>query len=121
ALEQGSAPNETADIIMANLHQIPPRAEKVMLYDFYNDRETEVLSKKGLSPQKHAENLYRKGKNRKIEIRQLQKNLEDKENHLLEIETQLEEAALISNFKELRAFEKDHNLLSIKKDQQEAI
>src|SRR5690606_12597243 len=78
ALEQGSAPNETADIIMANLHQIPPRAEKVMLYDFYNDRETEVLIKKGLSPQKHAENLYRKGKNRKIEIRQLQKNLEDK-------------------------------------------
>lgn len=120
-LEQESAPNETADIIMANLHQIPPRTEKVMLYDFYRDRETEVSIKKGLSPQKHAENLYRKGKNRKIEIQQLQKNLEDKENHLLDLETQLEEAALISNFRELRAFEKNHNLISTKKDKQETI
>ncbi len=120
-LEQGSAPNQIADIIMANLHQIPPRAEKVVLYDFYNDRETEVAIKTGISPQKHAENLYRKGKNRKIEIRQLQKNLEDKENYLLDLETQLEEASLISNFKELRLFEKEHNLLSVRKDQQDAV
>ena len=120
-LQQGTPPNHLADIIMANLHQIPSEVEKITLYDFYRDQDVEVTLKRGLSPQKQAENLYRKGKNRKIEIQQLQKNLQDKENYLLEIETQLEEIAHISQFKALRAFEKENNFTSVKKDQQETI
>ncbi|MEX2595158.1 MAG: NFACT RNA binding domain-containing protein [Anditalea sp.] len=120
-LEHQSAPNKLADIIMANLHQIPMSAEKVTLFDFYNDQEIDVAIKKGVSPQKHAENLYRKGKNRKIEIKQLQKNLQEKENYLLDIETHLEEVGEISNFKELKAFIKENNLISQQKGQQENI
>lgn len=120
-LERETSPSQLADIIMANLHQIPIGAESVLLFDFYNDRQVEVRLKRGVSPQKHAENLYRKGKNRKIEIQQLQRNLEDKENYWLELERQLEEVAAIDSFRELRAFEKDNNLVSSKKEQQEAI
>jgi predicted ribosome quality control (RQC) complex YloA/Tae2 family protein len=120
-LEHQRGPNQLADIIMANLHQIPLRAEQVTLYDFYNDQEIEVAIKKGLSPQKHAENLYRKGKNRKIEIQQLQKNLQEKENYLLDIETQLEEVLEMGNFKDLRAFVKENNLQPQQKLQQENI
>jgi predicted ribosome quality control (RQC) complex YloA/Tae2 family protein len=120
-LERETSPSQLADIIMANLHQIPRGAEQVSLYDFYRDEQIEVSIKRGMSPQKHAENLYRKGKNRKIEIGQLQKNLEDKENYLLGLETMLEEVAGIRHFKELRAFEKENNLISASKEQQEAI
>lgn len=120
-LEQESSPSQVADIIMANLHQIPTGAEKVSLYDFYRDEQIEVIFKRGTSPQKYAENLYRKGKNRKIEIQQLQKNLEDKENYFLALEAQLEEATGIAHFKELRTFEKENNLISARKEQQEVI
>src|SRR5690554_4111128 len=120
-LEQGMAPNQLADIIMANLHLIPTGIDNVILYDFYRDQDLAVNIKRGLSPQKQAENLYRKGKNRRIEIQQLQKNLEDKENYLLEIDMHLEEIADISHFKALRAFEKENNLLPAKKEQQESI
>ena len=120
-LENESAPNLLADIIMANLHQIPNRAEKILLYDFYNDQEIEVALKKGMSPQKYAENLYKKGKNRKIEIYQLKKNLQEKESHYLDIESHLEEVGRISDFKALRTFVKENNLISQKKGQQENI
>ena len=120
-LEEESSPSQLADIIMANLHQIPAGAEKANLFDFYRNEPIEVKFKRGVSPQKQAENLYRKGKNRKIEIQQLQKNLQDKEDYYLSVEAQLEELAKITHFKELRAFEKENNLISVKKDQQEAI
>src|SRR5690606_1814048 len=94
---------------------------KTLLFDFYRNETIEVKLKRGVSPQKHAESLYRKGKNRKIEIQQLQRNLEDKENYLISVEAQLKEVAEIKHFKELRLFEKDNNLIAAKKEQQEAI
>src|SRR5690606_17627308 len=120
-LEVETSPSQLADIIMANLHQIPPGAEEVSLYDFYRDEQIEVKLKRKMSPQKQAENLYRKGKNRKIEIEQLQKNLEDKESYLQALEKHLEEVAGITHFKELRSFEKENNLLTSKKEQQETV
>lgn len=119
-LEEQTAPSQIADIIMANLHQISPQEESVTLYDFYHDENISVNIKRGVSPQKHAENLYRKGKNRRIEIQQLKSNLEDKENYLLEVELQLDEVRDLDNFKVLRAFEKENNLISAKKNKQES-
>ena len=75
-----------------------------------------------ISPQKHAENLYRKAKNRKIEVQQLQKNIREKENYLLEITGFLEEVKAIDNFKELKVFVKEKNLNNAnKKGVQETI
>ncbi|GGF17049.1 NFACT RNA binding domain-containing protein [Echinicola rosea] len=117
-LQDSPPPSQTADVIMANLHQIPQGAETTTLFDFYQNKETIIKLKKGLTPQKYAENLYRKSKNRKLEIQQLQKNLSEKEDYYLQLETLLEELAPIDNFKELRAFSKTHQLSTKPKEDQ---
>ncbi len=111
-------PSQLADIIMANLHQIPQEAEKVMLFDFYNNEEIEVSLKRGVKPQLQAENLYRKSKNRNIEIQKVQQNIAERENYLLEIQRQLETLAGMEQFKELRQFLKDEKLIRKQQDQE---
>jgi len=121
-LELGASPAQLADIIMANLHQIPATSKEATVFDFYNNREIRLEMKPEISPQKHAENLYRKAKNRKIEVQQLQKNIREKENYLLEITGFLEEVKAIDNFKELKVFVKEKNLNNAnKKGVQETI
>jgi hypothetical protein len=83
---------QTAHLIMANLAQIPPRAESVVLFDFYHDIAREIKLKKDLSPQKNAELYYRKAKNVGEEINQLQKTIEIKTKELTELEVALEHA-----------------------------
>ncbi|GEO22987.1 NFACT RNA binding domain-containing protein [Cyclobacterium qasimii] len=84
-MENEPPPSQTADIIMANLHQIPVGTEKVSLFDFYANETREIALKRGVSPQKFAEQLYKKSKNKKIEFEQLRKNLAQKEKDLEEI------------------------------------
>ncbi|WP_339922828.1 NFACT RNA binding domain-containing protein [uncultured Cyclobacterium sp.] len=90
AMENEPPPSQTADIIMANLHQIPVGTELVSLFDFYANETREIALKRGLSPQKFAEQLYKKSKNKKIEFEQLRKNLAQKEKDLEEIATEEE-------------------------------
>ncbi|MFC4871384.1 NFACT RNA binding domain-containing protein [Negadavirga shengliensis] len=120
AMEDEAPPSQIADVIMANLHQIPKGKESVQLFDFYRNEEIEVHIKKGLTPQKHAENLYRKNKNRKIEFDQLRKNLEVKEALLAQLEMDLEEVTSIADFKALKAFIQHRGLTPSKKQDQEA-
>jgi len=119
ALQQSAAPSQTADIIMANLHQIPQGASEVELFDFYQNKNISIKMKKGVSPQKFAENLYRKSKNRKIELEQLGKNLSEKETYILELEAMLEDLRNLEDFKALREFAKHHHLAKDTKIQQE--
>ena len=121
SLEMDTSPHQLADIIMANLHQIDPQSEEVTLFDFYQNRDISVKIKRGTSPQKHAENLYRKGKNRKIELEQLKKNLEQKENLLLDLEIQLNEINEIEDFRSLRSYQKQHQLTTKSKSQTEQV
>lgn len=109
-LENATSPGQLADIIMANLHQIPPGTEEITLYDFYRDQMLPVTLKRELSPQKFAENLYRKAKNRKKEIAQLEKNIGEKEKHAEILLSQKEEVVGLTHFRELRAFTKDQGL-----------
>src|SRR5690606_31827455 len=120
-LESDQPPNHLADIIMANLHQIPKGADKATLFDFYNNREIEVTIKKGFSPQKQAEILYRKSKNRRIETRQLQNNLQEKQIQLQLIESRLGDLLEINDFKELRTFARENSSASLKKEQTENV
>ena len=57
-----------ADLIMANLNSIKPFDEQVILSDFTTNEPIKIPLKKGLSPQKNAENFYRKSKNQNIQI-----------------------------------------------------
>lgn len=115
-LEHETSPGQLADIIMANLHQIPAGTEKITLYDFYKDQMLPVTLKRELSPQKFAENLYRKAKNRKKEIAQLEKNIGEKEMLGVMLSTQMEEASALVHFRELRTFSKEQGLAKTSKD-----
>ena len=102
---QNSARNrELADIIMANLHAIPSGVTEIELFDFYHNRPITIRLKKELSPQKNAENYYRKAKNQQLEEQYLQENLKKKEDQVLELETHVEQIQKIENLKELRSY-----------------
>lgn len=81
---------ESANILMANLHAIPPRVESVILFDFYQNKEREIKLKQDLSPQKNAENYYRKAKNLSLEITNLKKTIEIKEGELAILEQSIQ-------------------------------
>lgn len=121
SLESDISPAQLADVIMANLHQIEKKSEEVTLFNFYTNQDQLVKLKKGVSPQLFAENLYRKSKNRKIEIDQLYQNLEDKENLLAKSEDLLEQLNAVVDFRALKAFVKEHNLISQEKEKQEQV
>lgn len=72
-----------ADLIMANLHVIISRQEKIEVENFYdNQKPVEIKLKKELSPQKNAELYYRKGKNQAIEVKILKESIARKEKEI---------------------------------------
>ena len=101
-IEDSRKNDEIANIIMANLHQIPPNVPKVTLYDFYHDKEIDIKLKTDLSPQKNAENFYRKGKNQKLEINAIKDNLKTRENELARLTNQIDAVKGAEDIKSLR-------------------
>ncbi len=110
ALENETRHEQIANILMANLSQIPPYAESAELYDFYHDRPVKIKLKKEQSAQRNAEIYYRKGKNEKIEVDILEKAIERKEQELQKMQAHLEAIRQIENLKELRKYLKENNL-----------
>jgi predicted ribosome quality control (RQC) complex YloA/Tae2 family protein len=110
ALDSGIKHDEIANIIMANLHAIPARTETIELYDFYRDKPLKIRLKPDLSPQKSAENYYRKSKNEKIEIEKIMENVEAKEQDLAEIEQQIKDIEGFETLKEFRKYLKIQQL-----------
>ena len=95
---------QTADIIMANLTNIPPRTEKIGLYDFYQDRNRVIKLKVTETPQKTAERLYKKAKNQQIELKILDEKALRKTEEILELEDKLAELSQVSDSKTLKKF-----------------
>jgi len=94
--------DEIANILMANLHQIPKGSKSVTLDDFYSEKPITIKLNPELTPQKNAENLYRKAKNQQMEINKLEENLAVREGKLLEMMQQLEELQAAENVKDIR-------------------
>lgn len=95
--------NQLADILMANMHLIPPHAKQVELYNFYTNEMVSISMKSNLSPQKNAENLYRKSKNQKIELAQIESAIKQKENELQKIETEI---ATVQSAEDIKSIKK---------------
>ncbi|MBK6264179.1 DUF814 domain-containing protein [Marivirga sp. S37H4] len=95
--------NELADIIMANMHQIPHRAKEVELLNFYTNEMVTIPLKSNLSPQKNAENLYRKSKNQKIELQQIQEAITAKESILERIEREIDAVNAAEDIKSIKS------------------
>jgi len=109
-----------ADLIMANMYQIKPGMDKIMLPDFYHENNLiEVKLKKDISPQKNAEAYYRKAKNQHIEIQRLQQSLETKEKEIARLKQQLQ---IIEGADELKSLRKtiSHEGLADEKGKQSA-
>ncbi len=109
--EEAASHEEMGHILMANLHDIPqvPGAkspERLTLYDFYRDQPITLKLKPDLSPQKNAENFYRKAKNEKIEEQYLADLIESRERELQQIKQQRDELESLKTLKELRRFSK---------------
>lgn len=114
-------PSQVADVLMANLHAIEPNTEQVQLFNFYSGKEEIFKLKVGQSPQKYAENLYRKSKNRKKEIEQLNQNLEEKEKIYRQTASWLEELEVFNDFRRLRDFVKNNHLTPKSKEKEEQV
>ncbi len=110
-LEGAIKNEELGHIIMANLNNIPARMEVVELFDFYRDQPIKIKLKKDLSPQKNAENYYRKSKNEKIEIDRLHESLNAREAELEQTQKHLDQLEIMENLRELRAYIKLHQIL----------
>ncbi len=94
-----------ADLIMANLHTIPPGSRKVVLSNFYNDnRPEEITLKEDLTPQKNAELFYRKAKNQHIEVERLETSIARKQEEINTLLNQINEAEALEDLKTVRAF-----------------
>jgi predicted ribosome quality control (RQC) complex YloA/Tae2 family protein len=114
-LIDGSENEQIGHLIMANLHQIKANTTSIELLDFYTNQPRLVKLKKELSPQKNAENYYRKAKNEKIEQASLQKNLDRKTAEITELQKHQNNIQNFDNLKDLRKYLKDHQLVKIEK------
>lgn len=115
--EEGASHEEIGHILMANLHdlQTDSRAklpERLTLYDFYRDQPVSIKLKPDLSPQKNAENYYRKAKNEKIEEQHLSDQVAAREVELIRTQQQKADLEAIQSLKELRRYSKQHGLLN---------
>jgi predicted ribosome quality control (RQC) complex YloA/Tae2 family protein len=100
---------EIANIVMANLHVLKSDGRQVEVVDFYSGKPISLEIKPNISPQKHAENLYRKAKNQKIELSKLEQNIAAKEQLLQELLAQRDEIEAIEDFRHLKTFRSDQN------------
>jgi len=78
AIQSNTGYNQIADILMANLNNIQPGQKEVTLLNFYTNTEITIKLKENMSPQKVAENYYRKFKNQEREIKILNQNIESR-------------------------------------------
>lgn len=109
-IENSRSPEEIANILMANLNSLQTGLSKAVLHDFYTDQPIEIKLNRELSPQKNAENLYRKAKNRHQEINALKDNIKAKEILIDKLSRQILHIQEIEDSKELRKYFKDHGL-----------
>lgn len=112
-LEYDSSFSQTADLIMANLTNIRPGTTQVTVFDFYQNKPREIKLPEKESPQKYAERLYKKNKNRQIELRYLAKRLEIKNTEIAQLQEWLETLNNLQTNRELKAFLKMHPTLVV--------
>jgi predicted ribosome quality control (RQC) complex YloA/Tae2 family protein len=119
-LEYDLSYSQTADLIMANLTYIKPQAREVDVFDFYQNKTTRIKLPEKESPQKYAERLYKKNKNRQIEQRFLAERAAAKKTEITHLETLAEQLAGIRTSRELRQFSKENAFLTVNKQEEPA-
>jgi predicted ribosome quality control (RQC) complex YloA/Tae2 family protein len=92
-----------ADLLMANLHDIPAGSTHVTLPNFYQDnRPTQIKLKPDVSAQKNAAIFYKKAKNQQLEIDHLQKLIKNKKQQTLDLANLLRQIEEENDLNDLR-------------------
>ena len=120
-LEQEVPLSQMADVLMANLHVVVPGSESITLHNFYSGAEVSIKLKPGQSPQKTAEELYRKQRNRKQELENLYSNLEGKAIFREELAAAALTVSDMTDLKALRAFLKLKQMLRESAEEEEVL
>ncbi|HSF55601.1 MAG TPA: NFACT RNA binding domain-containing protein [Algoriphagus sp.] len=105
-LKNSASPSQLADVIMANLHEFQNGKSEAELFDFYTGNQIKVTLKPNQKPQHLAESLYRKSKNRQIELDQIEKTIASKINLKTDLEQKIQSIQSISDFKGLKSYQK---------------
>ncbi len=101
-LQDSPPPSQLADVIMAYLHEFTNGKSEVTLSNFYSGSSVQVKLKPNQKPQDLAENLYRKSKNRQLELDQLQKNIDAKKASLEITLEKMIELEKVQDFRSLK-------------------
>lgn len=105
-LGNSAPPSQLADVIMANLHEFQGGKSEAQLLDFYTGKLVKVTLKPNQKPQLLAESLYRKSKNRQIELDQIEKTIASKIDLKAELEQKIASIQSISDFRGLKNYQK---------------
>jgi predicted ribosome quality control (RQC) complex YloA/Tae2 family protein len=113
--DEGLSHEQMGHILMANLHDIDVplgmrSPERISLYDFYHDQPVTLKLKPDFTPQRNAENFYRKAKNEKIEEEHLTAQITTQEEELVKITEQRRALTELISLKELRKYVKHQGL-----------
>ena len=92
----------TADILMANLHQIKAYSQEVILFDFYHGKSVNIKLNPKLSPQENAARYYRKAKNQKTALAKLQENIQLKIKSLETLKLKITQVEKAKTLKDLQ-------------------
>jgi predicted ribosome quality control (RQC) complex YloA/Tae2 family protein len=107
-LRAADPPSELADVIMAHLHEFRDGKPEVELLNFYTDQLVKVSLKPNQKPQHLAETLYRKSKNRQMELDQIAKTIAAKQILKAELEQKISALEEMSEFRDLKTYKKTH-------------
>jgi hypothetical protein len=107
-LKDSPPPSQLADVIMANLHVFGETTREAELVNFYTGETVKVSLKPNQKPQDLAASLYRKSKNRQLEIDQLEKTLAAKKAQAKSLQSLLENLQKAQDFRALKEFKKEH-------------
>lgn len=103
-LQDAPPPSQLADVIMAYLHEFEDGKTEATLVDFYSGNPVVVKLKPNQKPQELAESLYRKSKNRQLELDQIQKTIDAKKVFLANTLSKISELAQVTDFRGLKSY-----------------
>jgi predicted ribosome quality control (RQC) complex YloA/Tae2 family protein len=96
-------PEELGHLLMANLHLIKKGETSILVHDFYRNQPLEIKLKKDLSAAKNAEHYYKKSRNRKYELVQVEKKIIQAKSELQLLQQKLISVTAATRLRELNA------------------
>jgi len=96
-------------LILSNIQDIPHGKTSALLLDYFNNCEIKIELNKDLNPQQNAEAYFKKAVKRKLQIRNINSQIEENKAKVSLLNEQIAHIELCANLKELNKYEKAHS------------